>query len=132
MAGFKEMMSADNPVKFQLNREMELEEIYEKMNSRASEFKMPFKLKKGIMGKSIQFDTDKDLELSIRVTVKGKEVTVKPIVKQNQTSVGAGGFQVRVDRNSALRKGVKGVLNMPIERQKCVKATADTIQKILG
>lgn len=39
-------MTSERPIKIELGREMELEEIYEKMNQRASDFKMPFKLKK--------------------------------------------------------------------------------------
>ena len=46
MASFKDTMTSERPIKIELGREMELEEIYEKMNQRASDFKMPFKLKK--------------------------------------------------------------------------------------
>ncbi|MGN1123990.1 MAG: hypothetical protein ACI4RR_06560 [Eubacterium sp.] len=46
MASFKDTMTSERPVKIELGREMGLEEIYEKMNQRASDFKMPFKLKK--------------------------------------------------------------------------------------
>ena len=76
MANFQEMMNSERPVKIQLDREMTLEEIYERMSARASDFRLPFKLKKGLFGKRIEFEEDKDLELIVNVTVKGKEVAV--------------------------------------------------------
>ena len=76
MANFQEMMNSERPVKIQLDRAMTIEEIYKKMNVRASEFRLPFKLKKGLFGKRIEFEEDKDLELIVNVTVKGKEVAV--------------------------------------------------------
>ena len=131
MASFKDTMTSERPVKIELGREMELEEIYEKMNQRASDFKMPFKLKKGLFGKKIEFERDSDLELVVTVTVKGSEVTVRPIVQQNHTTVGVGGFEARVDKNGMLRKGLKGVLEMPAERGKRVAETAELIKNIL-
>lgn len=41
-------MNSERPVKIQLDKEMTLEEIYEKMNARASDFRLPFELKKGL------------------------------------------------------------------------------------
>ena len=70
------MVNSERPVKIQLDREMTLEEIYERMNARASDFRLTFKLKKGLFGKRIEFEEDKDLELVVNVTVKGKEVAV--------------------------------------------------------
>lgn len=131
MANFLEMMNSERPIKIQLDKEMTLEEIYEKMNARASDFRLPFKLKKGLLGKKIEFEKDKDLELVVNVTVKGKEVTVRPVIHQNKTAVGTGNVQIRIDKNSMFRKGVKGVLNMPAERGKFVAETAETIRKIL-
>lgn len=55
---------------------MTLEEIYERMSARASDFRLPFKLIKGLFGKRIEFEKDKALELVVNVTVKGKEVAV--------------------------------------------------------
>ena len=132
MASFKDTMTSERPIKIELGREMELEEIYEKMNQRASDFKMPFKLKKGLFGKKIAFERDSDLELVVTVTVKGNVVTVRPIVLQNHTTVGVGGFEARVDKNGMLRKGLEGVLNMPAERGKRVAETADLIKNILS
>ena len=76
MANFQEMVNSERPVKIQLDREMTLEEIYERMSARASDFRLPFKLKKGLFSKRIEFEKDKDLELIVNVTVKGKEVAV--------------------------------------------------------
>lgn len=132
MANFQEMMNSERPVKIQLDKEMTLEEIYEKMNVRASDFRLPFKLKKGLFGKKIEFERDKDLELVVNVTVKGKEVTVRPVIHQNKTAVGTGNVQIRIDKNSMFRKGVKGVLNTPAERGKFVAETAEKIRKILS
>ena len=131
MSNFQEMMNSERPVKIQLDREMTLEEIFDKMNARAADFRLPFKLKKGLFGKRIEFEKDKDLELIVNVTVKGKEVTVRPVVQRNQTAIGTGDVQIRIDKNSMFRKGVKGVLNTPAERGKFVAETAETIRKIL-
>lgn len=66
------------------------------------------------------------------MTVKGSEVTVRPIVQQNHTSVGVGNINARVDKNGMLRKGFKGVLEMPAERGKRVAETAEIIRNILS
>lgn len=132
MSNFQEMMNSERPVKIQLDREMTLEEIFDKMNARAADFRLPFKLKKGLFGKRIEFEKDKDLELIVNVTVKGKEVTVRPVVQRNQTAIGTGDVQIRIDKNSIFGKGIKGVLNTPAERGKFVAETAETIRKILS
>lgn len=132
MANFQEMMNSERPVKIQLDKEMTLEEIYEKMNARASDFRLPFKLKKGLLGKKIEFEKDKDLELVVNVTVKGKEVTVRPVIHQNQTALGTGNVQIRIDKNSMFGKGIKGVLNTPAERGKRISETAEIIRNILS
>lgn len=131
MADLKEMIKALHPVKIQLGRDTELEEIYEKMNENSSDFQMSFKLKKGIFGKRIEFSKQKDLDLIIRVTVKDREVTVRPIVQETRTTVGTGNINFRVDKKSAFNQGISGVLNLPAERVAYFENTVETIRNIL-
>lgn len=131
MADLKEMIKALHPVKFQLGRDTELEEIYEKMNENSSDFQMSFKLKKSIFGKRIEFNKEKDLDLIIRVTVKDREVTVRPIVQETRTTVGTGNINFRVDKKSAFNQGISGVLNLPAERAAYFENTVETIRNIL-
>ncbi len=42
-------------------------------------------------------------------------------VQQNHKTVGVGGFEARVDKNGMLRKGFKGVLEMPAEEVSVLK-----------
>ena len=64
--------------------------------------------------------------------MKGNIVTVKPIIQENKTTVGVGGVEARVDKNSVLRKGVSGVLDIPVQRGKFRDAIADGIRAILA
>ena len=100
MKGFKEMLDSQKPIKIELTREMELDELYSKLSPRASEFKNEFKLKKGLFGKKVQFKKDAETDLIIIVTVKGNVITVKSTVQETKTSVGVGGVDFRVDKNS--------------------------------
>ncbi len=131
MADLKEIMKSQRSIKIELGREEELEEIYEMMNAKASDFKMPFKLKKGILGKRIEFDKERDLDLIVSVTVKDRQITVRPIVHESKTMVGTGNMNIRVDKNSVFNKGVKGMLNLPAERAAYLESVAETIRNIL-
>ena len=63
MANFQEMVNSERPVKIQLDREMTLEEIYERMNARASDFRLPFKLKKAFSARKSNLKRTKTLSL---------------------------------------------------------------------
>lgn len=132
MANFKEMLDSQKPIKIELSREIELDELYSKLSPKSSEFKNEFELKKGLFGKKIQFKKDAETDLIITVTVKGNVITVKPVIQENKTSVGTGGIEFRVDKNSILRKGVSGVMDIPIQRGNYLKEVANTIKNILG
>ncbi len=132
MANFKEMLESQKPIKIEFTREMEIDELYSKLSPRASEFKNEFELKKGLFGKKIQFKKDAETDLIINVTVKGNVITVKPVIQENKTSVGVGGVDFRVDKNSVLKKGIGGVMDIPIQRGNYLKDVAETIKNILG
>lgn len=132
MAGFKEMLEAQKPIKIQLSKELELDEVYSMMNSKASQFKNEFELKKSLLGKRIQFKKDAETDLIVTVTVKSDTVIVKPVIQENKTTVGVGNVDFRVDKNSMLNKGISGVANIPLQRAEYLKNIAETIKNILA
>lgn len=118
--------------KLELGREWTLEEVYEKLNARAAAFQMPFAIRSGIGGQRIAFETEKNLDVALQVFVNGNQVKVQPMVKQSTATVGVGGINMRVDKNSALRKGVKGAVSLPLLQGEYVDTVTGTIQKILN
>lgn len=64
MASIKDTLTSERSVKIELGKNMELEEIYEKMNQRASDFKMPFKLKKVFSERKLNLKEIQTLNLS--------------------------------------------------------------------
>ena len=56
MADIKSIATATAPREFELSYSTTVEEVYEKLSTRASAFKMPFKIKEGIPGKRISFE----------------------------------------------------------------------------
>lgn len=132
MAGLQEMAKASAPREFELGREWTLEEVFQKLNARAAAFQMPFSIKGGISGDRIAFEKEKNLDVAIGVYVKGNHIKVQPVIKESQSTVGVGGVSMRTDKNSVLRKGVKGVMDLPMIRGEYVDTVTDTIKKILN
>lgn len=111
---------------------MDIDEIYSKLSERASEFKNEFKLKKGLLGKRIQFKKDPEVDVIANVSVKGNIITVKAVIQEVASNVGLGNVSFRTDKNSVFQKGVKGVMDIPLQRAEYLKTVADTIKNILG
>lgn len=132
MASLAEMAKAQAPRTFELGAEMTIEEIYAKMQEKAAAFELPFALKKGIGGQTVTFEKNKELDVIISVSVKGNTVKVTPVLQENKTSVGVGGFSMRVDKNSVAKKGVKGVMDLPMQRGAYTDEVTETIKKILA
>ncbi|MDY2720059.1 MAG: TM2 domain-containing protein [Candidatus Faecousia sp.] len=132
MASLKDMATATLPREFDLGREWTLEEVFEKLNARAAAFQMPFSVKGGISGQHIAFEKEKNLDVALSVYVKGSHVKVQPVLKTSESSVGVGGMSMRTDKNSVLRKGVKGVVDLPTQRGEYVDTVTDTIKRILN
>ena len=134
MADFKEnanaMATSTLPREFDISYSTTLEEVYEKLNARAAAFQMPFEIKGGIAGQRIAFVKEPDLDIAIWLYVKdGSHIKIVPNLQQSQTSVNG----IRVDKNSVLRKGVKGAyVDIHVERGAYADKVADTVKKILN
>ena len=134
MADFKEnakaMATSTLPREFDISYSTTLEEVYEKLNARAAAFQMPFEIKGGIAGQRIAFVKEPDLDIAIWLYVKdGNHIKIVPNLQQSQTSVNG----IRVDKNSVLRRGVKGAyVDIHVERGAYADKVADTVKKILN
>ena len=132
MASLAEMAKATAPRTFELGAPITLEEAYEKINARAAAFQMPFSLKKGLFGSSITFKKEPETDIIIKVKIKNTTVKITPILQETATSVGVGGVSMRVDKNSLVRKGFNGLMDLPMQRGAYADDVTDTIKKILA
>lgn len=134
MAGFadtaKAVATATSPREFDLSYTTTLEEVLAKLNARSTAFQMPFSIKGGIPGQRIVFEKEPELEVTLWIYVKdGNHIRVQPSISQNTTSVNG----VRVDKNSALRRGAKNyAVELPLARGAYIDGVTDTIRKILN
>ena len=134
MADFKEnakaMATSTLPREFDISYSTTLEEVYEKLNARAAAFQMPFEIKGGIAGQRIAFVKEPDIDIAIWLYVKdGSHIKIVPNLQQSQTSVNG----IRVDKNSVLRRGVKGAyVDIHVERGAYADKVTDTVKKILN
>ena len=126
----KEAAFATNPREFDLPAPTTLEEIMEKLNARAAAFQMPFKIKGGVPGQRISFEKEPNLDVGLWLYLKdGTHVRIQPVITENKTTVGG----MRVDKNSVLRKGVKGAtVGLAQERGGYIDAVTETVKKILN
>lgn len=132
MASLAEMAKATAPRTFELGAVLTAEDAYPKLQARAAAFQMPFELKKGIGGPNITFKKEAETDVIISVSFKENVVKITPIIQENKTSVGVGNVNMRVDKNSVARKGVKGVMDLPMQRGEYIDAVTETIKKILN
>jgi len=132
MASLSEMAKATAPRTFDLAAPLTIEELHEKMQARAAAFQMPFELKKGIGGLHIAFKKEKVTDVIVHISIKENTVKVTPIIQENTSSVGVGGINMRTDKNSLGRKGVKGMLDLPMQRGAYTDAVMETVQKIIA
>lgn len=132
MASITDMAKATSAREFDLDREWTTEEVFDKLKERAAAFQMPFSVKGGIGGQHIAFDTEKNLDVALNVFVKEKHIKVQPLIKETTSSVGVGGMNIRTDKNSVLRQGVKGALNKPMLQGEYIDTVTETIKKILN
>ena len=132
MASITEMAKAVTARTFEIYAPLSIEEIYGKLQTRATAFQMPFELKKGITGPQIAFKKEKVTDVIIHISVKENTVKVTPLVQENASSVSMGGISMRTDKNSLNRKGVKGLLDLPMQRGAYIDLVTETAQKILA
>ena len=101
----KDVAFATSPREFDLSYSTTLEEIMEKLNARRAAFQMPFQIKGGVAGQRIVFEKEPNLDVTLWLYLSnGTHIRIQPVISEAKASVGG----VRVDKNSALRKGVKG------------------------
>lgn len=126
----KETAFATNPREFDLSYSTTLEEILEKLNARAAAFQMPFQIKGGIPGPRITFEKEPNLDVGLWLFLKdGTHIRIQPVISESKTSVGG----MRVDKNSVLRKGLKGAtIGIVQERGGYIDTVTETVKKILN
>lgn len=126
----KEAAFATNPREFDLPYSTTLEEIMEKLSARAAAFQMPFKLKGGVPGQRISFEREPNLDVGLWLFLKdGTHIRIQPVISESTTTVGG----MRVDKNSVLRKGVKGAtVGLATERGAYIDTVTETVKKILN
>ena len=126
----KEAAFATSPREFDLSYSTTLEEIFDKLNARRTAFQMPFQIKGGVAGQRIVFEKEPNLDVTLWLYLSnGTHIRIQPVISEAKASVGG----VRVDKNSALRKGVKGAtIGLATDRGGYIDAVADAVQKILS
>ena len=88
----KKAINSEVPRKFEANRQITIEELYDLLIEHEDEFEMPFKMN-NILGKRIVFKRHPRLEIQLLVTVKGNVITVTP--NNQEAEIESGGFSVR-------------------------------------
>ena len=126
----KEAAFATSPREFDLSYSTTLEEIFDKLNARRTAFQMPFQIKGGVAGQRIVFEKEPNLDVTLWLYLSnGTHIRIQPVISEAKASVGG----VRVDKNSALRKGVKGAtIGLATDRGGYIDAVTDAVQKILS
>lgn len=126
----KEAAFANSPREFDLSASTTLEEIMKKLDARRAAFQMPFQLKGGVPGQRISFEKEPNLDVGLWLFLKdGTHVRIQPVITEAKMSVGG----VRVDKNSALRKGLKGAtVGLATERGSYIDTVTETVKKILN
>ena len=125
----KEAAFATSPHEFDLSYSTTLEEILDKLNARRTAFQMPFQIK-GVAGQRIVFEREPNLDVTLWLYLSnGTHIRVQPVISEAKASVGG----VRVDKNSVLRKGVKGAtIGLATDRGGYIDAVTDAVRKILN
>lgn len=125
----KAMATAAALREFDLPYPTTIEEVYARLDEKAAAFPMPFSLKGGIAGKRIVFEKEPDLDVTIWLYLQnGTHIRIQPNVTESRTSV--NGF--RLDKNSMLRRGVRGaIVDLPAARGEYTDRVANVVQSIL-
>ena len=102
----------------------------QKLNARRAAFQMPFQIKGGVPGQRISFEREPNLDVGLWLFLKdGTHIRIQPTISENKVSVGG----MRVDKNSVLRKGVKGAtVGLATERGAYIDTVTETVKKILN
>ena len=121
---------ATSPREFDLPCPTTLEEIMEKLSVRAAAFQMPFQIKGGVPGQRISFEKEPNVDVGLWLFLKdGTHIRIQPVITEAKMSVGG----MRVDKNSVLRKGLKGAtVGLATERGGYIDTVTETVKKILN
>ena len=112
----KDLAFATGPREFDLSYSTTIEEIMEKLAARRAAFQMPFQIKGGVPGQRISFVKEPNLDVGLWLFLR------------DGTHV-----RMRIDKNSALRKGVKGAtVGLATERGDYIDTVTETVKKILN
>lgn len=100
----KDVAFATSPREFDLPYSTTLEEIMQKLNAHRAAFQMPFQIKGGVPGQRISFEKEPNVDVGLWLYLKdGTHIRIQPVITEAKMSVGG----MRVDKNSALRKGLR-------------------------
>ena len=125
----KDSMTATFPREFDIPNAMTIQEIYDKLNTRAAAFQMPFSVKGGIPGERVVFEKEPNLDVTIWLHVKnGTHIKITPVTQDSSATING----INVGKNSVMRKGVKGVASRPLLQGQYIDGVTDTIKKILA
>ena len=126
----KEAAFANSPREFDLPASTTLEEIIKKLDARRAAFQMPFQLKGGVPGQRISFEKEPNVDVGLWLYLKdGTHIRIQPVITEAKMSVGG----MRVDKNSVLRKGLKGAtVGLATERGGYIDTVTETVKKILN
>ena len=126
----KDLAFATSPREFDLSYSTTIEEIMEKLAARRAAFQMPFQIKGGVPGQRISFVKEPNLDVGLWLFLRdGTHVRIQPVITEAKMSVGG----MRIDKNSALRKGVKGAtVGLATERGDYIDTVTETVKKILN
>ena len=102
----------------------------EKLNARRAAFQMPFQIKGGVPGQRISFEKEPNVDVGLWLYLKdGTHIRIQPVITEAKMSVGG----MRVDKNSVLRKGLKGAtVGLATERGGYIDTVTETVKKILN
>ena len=122
----KDVAFATSPREFDLPYSTTLEEIMQKLNARRA----AFQIKGGVPGQRISFEKEPNVDVGLWLYLKdGTHIRIQPVITEAKMSVGG----MRVDKNSALRKGLKGAtVGLATERGAYIDTVTETVKKILN
>ena len=121
----KDVAFATSPREFDLSYSTTLEEIMEKLNARRAAFQMPFRSRAAFPA---NVSRSRNLEPGLWLFLKDGTLSGS---SRSYGGQDVGGM--RVDKNSALRKGLKGAtVGLATERGGYIDTVTETVKKILN
>ena len=130
IGNMKKVAFAAGPREFDLSYPTTLEEIMKKLEAHRAAFQMPFQIKGGVPGQRISFEKEPNLDVGLQLFLKaGTHIRIQPVITEAKMSI----CGIRIDKNSALRKGIKGsTVDLAAERGSYIDTVTETVKKILN